>query len=205
MKIWVSHRMLVPLPLPGPRITPADLEQGVGWPYPPEWIIRFAPGHASYVVDVEIATEEGGKTALIGIAVRSGIPTSPAGTPKDPWLEGAEYEPVVPREVQRLPLGRYARAGLAIANDPFTAEGRREIQRILVPKGRPSRGRGAEFYLDLLATARSLEEQGIRPVPEIARRKKVSENLVHQWLHRARKLETRSSPPSEKSQAMERP
>ncbi len=44
--------------------------------------------------------------------------------------------------------------------------------------------------------ARHLEEQGVRPVPEIARRKHVSENLVHQWLHRARKLEAASSSPN---------
>jgi hypothetical protein len=97
------------------------------WPYPPEWIVRFLLEDASYVVDVEIALEEGGKTYLTGIAVRSGVPTSPAGTPQDPWLEGAEYEPVVPRDVQRLPLTRYVRAALAIVTDPLTEEGRREV------------------------------------------------------------------------------
>jgi transposase len=30
---------------------------------------------------------------------------------------------------------------------------------------------------------------GISPVKEIARRKRVSENTVHQWVHRARKLD----------------
>jgi hypothetical protein len=205
MKIWVSQHMGAPAPLPGPVITQADLAEEVRWPYPPEWIVRFLLEDASYVVDVEIALEEGAQTYLTGIAVRSAVPTSPAGTPRDPWLEGAEYEPVVPRDVQRLPLGRFVRAALAIVNDPFTEEGRREVQRILVPKGRPLRGHGAEFYPDLIAMARRLEEQGIRPVPEIARRKRVSENVVHQWLHRARRLEARSSPPNEESPAKERP
>ena len=204
MKIWVSQHFGEPAPLPGPPITPADLAEGVRWPYPPEWIVRFLPEDASYVVDVEIALEEEGKY-LTGIAVRSGVPTSPTGTPQDPWLEGSEYEPVVPRDVQRLPLGRYVRAALAIVNDPFTEDGRREVQRILVPKGRPSRGHGAEFYRDLLATARRLEEQDMRPVPEIARRKRVSENVVHQWLHRARDLEARSSPANEGSRVKDRP
>jgi hypothetical protein len=199
MKIWVSQHLGAPAPLPGPVITSADLAEGVRWPYPPEWTVRFLPEDASYVVDVEIAMEESEKTYVTGIAVRSGVPTSPSGTPQDPWLKGADYEPVVARDVQRLPLTRYVRAALAIVNDPFTAEGRQEAGRILVPKGRPSRGRGAEFYRDLLATARQLEEQGIRPVPEIARRKRVSENLVHQWLHRARRLEARSSPPAAES------
>ncbi|MGH2659244.1 MAG: hypothetical protein ACRDHS_06150, partial [Actinomycetota bacterium] len=181
-----------PAPLPGPRITATDLAEGVLWPHPPEWVVRFLPEDSSHVVDVEIATEEG-ITFVTGIAVRSGVSTSPSGTAEDPWLEGAEYEPVVPRDVQRLPLTRFARAALAIVNDPFTEEGRQEVQRILVPRGRPTRRRGGEFYRELLATARRLEGRGIPPVPEIARRKKVSQNLVHQWLHRARKLEGRSS------------
>ncbi len=194
MKIWVSQHFGEPAPLPGPPITPADLAEGVRWPYPPEWVVRFLPEDGSYVIDVEIAIEEGAKTYVTGIAVRSGVRTSPSGTREDPWLEGSEYEPVVPRDVQRLALTTYVRAALAVVNDPLTEKGRQEVARILVPKGRPSRGRGAEFYRDLLATARRLEKQNIRPVPEIARRKRVSENVVHQWLHRARRLEEEPSP-----------
>lgn len=56
------------------------------------------------MVDVEIATDEDGTHYVTGIATRFGVPTSSSGTPKHPWLEGAEYEPVSPRDVQRLPL-----------------------------------------------------------------------------------------------------
>lgn len=193
----MSQRMGSPGPVPGPMIGAADLAEGVPWPFPAEWTVRFLPEDSPYVVDVEVATDEDGTHYLTGIAARSGVPTSASGTPDDPWLEGAEYDPVSPRDAQRLPLSRYARAALAIVNDPLTEEGRQEARRILVPRGRPSRRRGAAFYRELLATARDLEEQGIRPVPEIARRKQVSENLVHQWLHRARKLEATPSSPNE--------
>jgi hypothetical protein len=60
------------------------------------------------------------------------------------------------------------------------------MQHILVPRGRPTDQPGPAFYADLLATARELEAQGIRSVPEIAKRKRVNQNVVHQWLHRAR-------------------
>ncbi len=196
MKVWVSQHMGSPGPLPGPLISASDLAEGVLWPYPAEWTVRFLPEDSPYVVDVEIAIDEDGTHYVTGIAARSGVPTSASGTPKDPWLEGAEYGPVSPRDVQRLPLSRYARAALAIVNDPLTEEGRQEARRILMPRGRPSRRRGPDFYRELLATARHLEEQSVRPVPEIARRKDVSENLVHQWLHRARKLEVTSSSPN---------
>jgi hypothetical protein len=197
MRVWVSQRVGSPGPVPGPPIGAADLAEGVLWPYPADWTVRFCPEDSPYVVDVEVATDGDGAHYLSGIAIRSGVPTSASGTPDDPWLEGADYDPVSPRDVQRLPLSRYARAALAIVNDPLTEQGRREARSILVPRGRPSRRRGAAFYRDLLATARDLEEQGIRPVPEIARRKHVSQNLVHQWLHRARKLGAKPSSPNE--------
>ncbi len=193
----MSQRMGSPGPVPGPMIGAADLAEGVLWPFPAEWTVRFLPEDSPYVVDVEVASDEDGAHYLTGIATRSGVPTSASGTPDDPWLEGAEYDPVSPRDAQRLPLSRYARAALAIVNDPLTEEGRQEARRILVPRGRPSRRRGAAFYRELLRAARDLEEQGILPVPEIARRKQVSENLVHQWLHRARKLEATPSSPNE--------
>ncbi len=196
MKIWVSQHVGSPGPVPGPPIGASDLAEGVLWPYPAEWTVRFLPEDSPYVVDVEVATDEDGAHYLTGIAIRSAVPTSASGTPQDPWLEGANYEPVSPRGVQRLTLSRYARAALAIVNDPLSEEGRREMTRILVPRGHPSRRRGPGFYRELLGAARHLEEQGLRPVPEIARRKHVSENLVHQWLHRARKLEAASSSPN---------
>lgn len=191
MKVWVSQHTGEPEPLPGPALSKADLAEGVLWPYPPEWTVRFALEEEGWLLDVEIAYDDDGKYYVTGIVVRSGSPTSPSGTQQDPWLDG-EYEPVVPRDVQRLPLTTYQRAALAIVKDPLTGEGRREMKEILVPRGRPADQPGPEFYADLLATARELEAQSVRPVPEIARRKRVTQNVVHQWLHRARLLEAKA-------------
>ncbi len=188
LKIWTSMRMDQPEPLPGPKPTASELKEGILWPYPPEWIVRFASEDSTYIVDIEVELTDG-EPNITGIAVRAGVPTSPKGTPEDPWLEGGSYDPVVPRDVQRLPLSTYAKAALATVRDPLTAEGRQEVKRILVPRRRPERGRGSDFYREILRISRELEAQGVRPVAEIARRKRVSPNLVHQWLYRARKLE----------------
>lgn len=197
MKIWTSsHTGPEPPPLPGPRLSASDLAEGVRWPYPPRWIVRFQPEDSPYVVDIEVDTDDEGEPSVTGIAVRAGLSTTPDGTPEDPWLEGGWFDAVVPRDVQRMPLATYARAALAKVRDPFTEEGRQELRRILVPPGRPRRGRGGGFYREILQTARQLEEQGIRPVRQIARRKRVTENVVHQWLHRARKLEADESSPA---------
>jgi len=156
------------------------------------------------MVDVELDTDDDDEPYLTGLAVRAGVRTSPAGTPEDPWLEGGWVDPVVPRDVQRMALSIYARAARARVRDPFTEQGRQEFARILMPPGRPERGRGSGFYQEILATARRLEAQGIRPVPEIARRKKVNANLVHQWLYRARKLEAENSSPAPADHERER-
>ncbi len=182
--------MGAPAPIPGPTITQADLDEGVLWPYPPEWIVRFSPERSRYLIDVEMATDADGMVFVTGYAVRSGVPTSASGTTVDPWLEGAEVEPVSPRDVQRISLWRFARAALALARDPLVPQGRQKAERVLMPRGLPKNGVGAEFYQELLQTARRLEGQGVAPVAEIARRKRVDANVVHQWLHRARKLDS---------------
>lgn len=61
-----------------------------------------------------------------------------------------------------------------------------EARKILLPRGRPKRGKSVEFYRDLAKSYRSFELAGLSPVKEIARRKRVSENTVHQWVHRMR-------------------
>src|SRR5437899_2931856 len=116
-KIWTWMRKGEPAPLPGPKLTTSELKEGTLWPYPPEWIVRFSSKDSTYVVDVEVATAEG-QSYITGISVRSGVPTSPDGTPEDPWLEGASYDPVVLRDVQRMPLSTYAKAALAKVADP---------------------------------------------------------------------------------------
>jgi hypothetical protein len=61
-------------------------------------------------------------------------------------------------------------------------------RKVLVPRGRPKRGKSASFYKQLADSYRELAVTGASPVKEIARRKRVSENAVHQWIHRARNL-----------------
>jgi hypothetical protein len=84
--------------------------------------------------------------------------------------------------------------GAPAATDPLTPQGRQEAEPVPLPRGWPSKGVGAEFYQELLQTARRLEQQGILPVAEIARRKRVDANVIHRWLHRARKLESAGDP-----------
>jgi hypothetical protein len=61
-------------------------------------------------------------------------------------------------------------------------------RKVLIPRGRPRRGKAASFYKEIAEAYRKLAADGVPPVKEIARRKRVSENTVHQWVHRARKL-----------------
>jgi hypothetical protein len=196
MRTWVSVQWGEFQPLPGPPLSPADLAEGVTWPCPIEWVIRFIPDESPHAIDVEVMEGNDGSYDVTGISVRATTPTSPGGTLENPWLEGGQFDPIVARDVQRLPLTQYTRAAIAIikSNRPFSTEHAERIakrivaERIVMPRGRPSKGVGPEFYLELLAVAKELEKQGIRPVPEIAKRKRVNQNLVHQWLHRARKL-----------------
>jgi hypothetical protein len=60
-------------------------------------------------------------------------------------------------------------------------------RKILVPRGRPRRGK-PDFYKEIAASYRAFAAMGLSPVKEIARRKRVSENTVHQWVYRARAL-----------------
>ena len=52
-------RMGEPLPSPGPRLTPSELKEGNLWPYPPEWIVRFASKDSTYIVDIEVELTDG--------------------------------------------------------------------------------------------------------------------------------------------------
>jgi hypothetical protein len=61
-------------------------------------------------------------------------------------------------------------------------------RKVLLPRGRPRRGKAASFYKEIATSHRAFAAAGLSPVKEIARRKRVSENTVHQWVHRARKL-----------------
>jgi transposase len=61
-----------------------------------------------------------------------------------------------------------------------------EAGKVLLPRGRPKRGKSVDFYRELAKSYREFELGGLSPVKEIARRKRVSENTVHQWVHRMR-------------------
>jgi hypothetical protein len=63
-----------------------------------------------------------------------------------------------------------------------------DARRILVPRGQPRPGKSTEFYKGIAESYRQFAQAGMSPVKEIARRKRKSENTVHQWVHRARKL-----------------
>jgi hypothetical protein len=63
-----------------------------------------------------------------------------------------------------------------------------EAGSILVPRGRPKRGKSVDFYRELANSYRQFELAGQSPVKEIARRKREKENTVHQWIHRCRDL-----------------
>jgi len=96
----------------------------------------------------------------------------------------AEKGFVSPREVRRLPLSTYVEAAheLVAGSDP--------TRKVVLPRGRPARGRSTKFYREILTSYRTLKAQGEKsPVRHIAQRKSVSENTVHQWMYRARKLE----------------
>ena len=74
-------------------------------------------------------------------------------------------------------------------DEPWLEEAR---GRLIAPRGRPRRGEPAKstkFYLDVLSLHDELKRRGERsPAQEIARRKDVDVNLVHQWLFRARRI-----------------
>lgn len=90
---------------------------------------------------------------------------------------------VSPREVRRLPLATYVQAALAEARKPGA-----HSRMVEAPKGQPRKGRSTGFYQEIADAYRSLQARGVpHPAKEIARRKRVDPNMVHQWVHVARR------------------
>jgi hypothetical protein len=178
----------------------------------PEFAVVVFPVDVPLTVSVEFRRDPSGRPFVMGVAVRY----QPLWAFEDDFWESAEQRPhVSPRDVQRLPLARIVRAATAAANsaerpvlgekpavsstaqlfpdesgepwtgDPPWAEAARKI---LVPRGGPQRGKSTQFYKEIARSYRDFALAGMSPVREIARRKRVSENTVHQWVHRARKL-----------------
>ncbi len=95
-------------------------------------------------------------------------------------------EGVSPRDVRRLPLSMYAQAAVVAWRD-WDLDQAAEV--LTAPRGRPRGSRSVGFYRDLADFYRSLVRAGVRyPAKEIARRKHVDQNTVHQWVYRAREL-----------------
>ena len=109
------------------------------------------------------------------------------------------------RDIQRLPLASALRAAVAAARvfseQSSTGEvlplyGTEKIEkgwagaanRVLLPRGAPPTRRSAGFYKQIAEAYNAYVLRGMSPVKEIARRKRVSENNVHQWIYKAREL-----------------
>jgi hypothetical protein len=179
------------------------------WWSDPELVVTAFEKGMRYAVSVELRRDPDGAPFVTGVAVRR-------HTWADGW--SGERTHVSSRDIQRLPLSRIIRAALAAAAtaeqpakttslpgapafelvyDPGDEprwrdagpEWARDARRILTPRGRPRRGKSAAFYKELAESHRRFSAAGKSPVKEIARRKRVSENTVHQWVHRARSLE----------------
>ena len=135
-----------------------------------------------YMVEVELLRTEDGAVHPVGVSVRVMAPHPfPTG-------ENVDLPPLSSRVVRRLPLASYLDAAVAWASHPVFVlrnladpdAAWEEVRRAVAPRGRPAHN--TNFYAELAEMFRALTLQGKRPVPEIARRKKVSANTVHQWI-----------------------
>jgi hypothetical protein len=163
------------------------------WPAKPEpERVRIqGPIDAPYVVDVGFTRDSAGEPVPVEVTVRRTFPTSTSKRDGEfQFAEGTELEPAAAVDLREIPFGTVIRAALAAKRRPELSDERHaELDRILLPRGRPKRGRSATFYRELAAAADHFEQRGLSSATEIARRKGVSPNLVHQWLHVARRLE----------------
>lgn len=162
--------------------------EGDSWPPPPESTVWVRREDLPYFVGVELLRTEEGSVHPVGVSVRVAAP--------HPFPEDAEVDlpPLSGRDLRRLPLGTYVDAAVAWASHPvFVVQhladpdaAWEKVGRAVAPRGRPAHN--TNFYSEIADAYRALAVQGKRPVPEIARRKKVSPNTVHQWVYRARQL-----------------
>jgi hypothetical protein len=130
-------------------------------------IIKLA---APYTVTVEVLPSPHGGHYANGVTVR---------------CSDNLHVPISPREFRRLPLGRCVDTALAVVG----GAGLRETadKKLRAPSGRPERGRSAKFYKEFAEEYRKFKADGFSPAQEIARRKGVNPNTVHQWAFQARK------------------
>jgi hypothetical protein len=191
----------------------ADWPEQRWWSDPQLVLTAFEKG-MSYAVSVELRREaEGAPFFVTGVAVRrhkwadgwSGEPThvSARDVQRLPLARIVRAALAAASTIER-PTGQGIFAGQeahSIVSYDYRDEKQRErfppeegdwgetARKILVPRGRPERGKSAAFYKEVADAHRQLSAAtGRSPVKEIARRKRVSENTVHQWVHRARQL-----------------
>jgi hypothetical protein len=172
-----------------PRHPASDPQpEGALWPPPPESMVWVKREDLPYFVAVELLRSEEGAVQPVGVSVRVAAP--------HPFPEGTDVElpSLSGRDLRRLPLGTYVDAAVAWASHPVFVLGNlanpdeawERVGRAVAPRGRPAHN--TSFYSEIADAYRALTIQGKRPVPEIAKRKKVSPNTVHQWVYRARQL-----------------
>ncbi len=141
--------------------------------------------HWPYTVDVEFVQGDGGPVAT-GVLIRRNF----AYDEQQGFADGLELVPVSGRDVRRMPLDRVIAAALAAVSEPSSAEGwAGRVGKAITPRGLPERGRSSKFYAQIANLYRELAQRDVAsPVQEIARRKGVPPNRVHQWVHRAREM-----------------
>jgi hypothetical protein len=178
-----------------------DIAEGAPWPLPhkeDDPVVLIQDGE--YQVSVEFTRDSEGKPVPTGLRVQKAVPMDPQPELEpqgDVYMFAAERvaprwskepEAVSAREIRRLPLTAYVEAAVAYVSSGGRFEALERLREIHLPRGLPERGRSAGFYREIADAYRQLRAQGKRPVPEIARRKRVDENTVHQWVYRARQL-----------------
>ncbi len=137
-------------------------------------------GKLDYLVEVEIRGNPSADGELEPVAAGLNVRRWPD--------EEGNYRGVAPREIQRLPLTRIRDAALVAwrsSDDEYPGDA---VDRLLAPRGRPERGKATSFYREIAAAYRGFKSRGLSPAKEIAKRKRVEENTVYTWIHRARQL-----------------
>src|SRR5512133_2074157 len=150
---------------------------------------RVSINHPTDTATLEIAEKRGGDPQLVVVVQFSrtadGEPVATGiSVHRTPGPNG-EPRPLSPRELQRLPLTRIRDAMLEVARNPTAATLVGERTRLEVPKGRPERGKSAAFYKEIADAYRRCKLENRSPAKAIAKIKRVDENTVDTWIHRA--------------------
>ncbi len=156
------------------------------WPAEPD-LFETVFGYASpYVVTVGFVRPRPEDVPVpVEVTIRRAFPVSEVDSSSGFKSEPA---PLSAREVRRLPLDRIVRAATAAA-DRGPVVSASEISKVLIPRGRPTGGeRSIKFYKEIADAYREIQQldPDESPARVIARRKRVPENTVHQWIYKAR-------------------